>query len=555
VTALIAATPLVSAGDVGRVPMSTATGHFYLTAGWFIVLAGWAIWNAWAKPGRRVVGLVGFGLIVTAALVATRATWAPNRWLAWNTAWDWLSVAAAFVVVRQVADREDDHRLFAVVLATGIAAIAALVPEHVAAMAGWSWPVAGEVGPGTSIVTDGWPATDNAKLGLAATCGLPALVVLLLTLVVCVLTVWRSSRSAPARPEPSTAPWAFYAGSIAGLLVGLMLQVGDLPPGSTSAIPGLGIAAAVRALAWFITFACVEKAAWVDRWPRTTAVVALILVTGCAVLFHMLSSAAILVGMTAAIALNLAAPPPPSQWARSGIGRFVPLVITVPLAIAFVVLIAYPGITAANAVWHARLAARAYPTKLKAIDQANPPFKMKARRDAGRFVAERILQPLAEAVKHNPTDAGSLLEQVPWWLAVWKQGTSDGAGENAVIAAQLAQLRDPESVAGYLAELQVRLRFAEATEKKRAEQYQHAEELIREIVQRDPARAARLRYQVARVAFAVKDHAKCKSAAEAALQLDENAPGPRYRLHDDERAQLRKWLDRVPGADADAPAR
>src|SRR5947209_713108 len=90
VTALIAARPLVTAGDPGRVPMSTATGHVYLTAGWFVVLAGWAVWNAWANPGRRLVGLVGLGLIATAGLVAARASWAPDRWLAWRTAWNWV---------------------------------------------------------------------------------------------------------------------------------------------------------------------------------------------------------------------------------------------------------------------------------------------------------------------------------------------------------------------------------------------------------------------------------------------------------------------------------
>src|SRR4051794_3634146 len=124
-TALIAARPLVVADDPGRVPMSTATGHLFLTAGWFAALAGWAVWSAWAKPGRRVVGWVGAGLVVTAGLVAVRAAWAPDRWLAWRVAWDWLAVAAAFVVVRQLAaDRDDARGLFAVVLATGVAALA-----------------------------------------------------------------------------------------------------------------------------------------------------------------------------------------------------------------------------------------------------------------------------------------------------------------------------------------------------------------------------------------------------------------------------------------------
>ncbi|HEY1376105.1 MAG TPA: hypothetical protein VGF55_04895, partial [Gemmataceae bacterium] len=126
VTALIAARPLVGAADPGRVPMSTATGHLFLTAGWFLVLAAWAVWNAWAKPGRRVVGWVGAGLIVTAGLVAVRAAWAPDRWLAWRVAWDWLAIAAVFVVARQLAvDRDDVRGLFAVVLATGVATSAA----------------------------------------------------------------------------------------------------------------------------------------------------------------------------------------------------------------------------------------------------------------------------------------------------------------------------------------------------------------------------------------------------------------------------------------------
>src|SRR5690349_14957687 len=141
VTALIAARPLVAADDPGRVPMSTATGHLYLTAGWFIVLAGWAVWNAWANPGRWLIGAVGLGLIATAGLVALRAVWAPDRWLAWRVAWDWLSVAAAFVVVRQVAvDRDDARGLFAVVAATGVAALATPIVPRLATLAGWEWP-------------------------------------------------------------------------------------------------------------------------------------------------------------------------------------------------------------------------------------------------------------------------------------------------------------------------------------------------------------------------------------------------------------------------------
>ena len=491
VTALIAATPLVSAGDLGHVPMSTATGHFYLTAGWFTALAGWAIWNAWTKPGRRMVGVVGLGLIVTAGLVAARAVWAPNRWLAWGTAWDWMSIAAAFVVVRQIAvETEDIRGLFAVVVATGVAAIAALVPERIAAMVGWSWPAAVELDPGTTIAMDWWPTTDDSNGGLAAMWGLPSASRLVAYIGRLRAGALRSSANDPASREPSVAPGAFYVGGIVGLLVGLMLQVGDLPPRSTAAIPSLGIAAAVRGLAWFTTFASIANAAWVTRWPRATGVVALILVVGFAVLLNLLVSTVIFVWVTAAIALNLTAPPSLSPWSRSGIGRLVPLVVTIPLAIAFVLLVAYPGITAANAVWHARSAARGYPTKLKTVEQANPLMKKAARNDAAIYVDRAILRPLTQAVRANPDDAGPLLEQVPWWLAMWELGAPVKADENAIVAARAAQDRDPESVAGFIAELRVRLRFAEVSDIKRAEQFTHAEELIQEIVRRDPARAA-----------------------------------------------------------------
>jgi hypothetical protein len=227
------------------------------------------------------------------------------------------------------------------------------------------------------------------------------------------------------------------------------------------------------------------------------------------------------------------------------------LLITVPLAAAFVGLVAVPGISAANAVWEARLYARGFPAKQSAVAKATPVMKTAARNDAAKYVDRHVLGPLARAVQANPAAAGPLLEQVPWWMTMWELGAPVNGDANAVTAARIAQVRDPEGIAGYLAELRVRLRFAEATENKRAEQFTHVEDLIREIVRRDPARAARLRYEVARVAFAVKDAERGKAAATAALQLDADAPGPRFRLTDAERAQVRKWV----GAGGDQPAR
>ncbi|HEY1376471.1 MAG TPA: O-antigen ligase family protein, partial [Gemmataceae bacterium] len=387
----------------------------------------------------------------------------------------------------------------------------------------------------------------SAYLKLAATCGWPALIALLLTLAV---GFWRVRRSVIRCEDRSTDPplgtrWELYLGGIAGLLGGFVLQVYDLPPSPSPPIRELGATAAVRALAWFVTLAVASGTPWMRRLSDAMPVISMIAAAafGLACEASLAPDIAQVVAVLAAVALNLAAPPAASAWARSGVGRLVPVLVTVPLAAAFIGLVAVPGVTSAWAVWQARLAAHGYPARVKKIDQADALGKREARVDAAVYIDRTILRPLTAAVRADPDAAGPLLEQVPWWMAMWELGAPVKPDENAIMAARYAQARDPESVAGYLAELRVRLRFAEATPTKRGEQFKHVDDLIRAVVERDPARAARLRFQVARVYFAVKDTKAGMEAAAAALKLDSEAPGPRYRLRDDERAQVRKWLN------------
>src|SRR3954447_26428364 len=89
ITALVAARPLVPAD-----PESAAGA--WLTFGWLVALAAWAVWHAWAKPGVRIGGLVAAGLAATAALVVIRtATGVPYQWLGWRVAWEWVGLVAA----------------------------------------------------------------------------------------------------------------------------------------------------------------------------------------------------------------------------------------------------------------------------------------------------------------------------------------------------------------------------------------------------------------------------------------------------------------------------
>ena len=52
---------------------------------------------------------------------------------------------------------------------------------------------------------------------------------------------------------------------------------------------------------------------------------------------------------------------------------------------------AVPGVTAAGHVWQARLAARGYPSKLRAIERADPLGKKPARAAAALFIDRAVL--------------------------------------------------------------------------------------------------------------------------------------------------------------------
>jgi hypothetical protein len=312
----------------------------------------------------------------------------------------------------------------------------------------------------------------------------------------------------------------------------------------------LGVIAAFGGLCWFATFAIADSALRLVPRGMFEPLSCVLLVAFVCALLDLLAAPdiALTFGVLAALGLGAIEPPPESAWARSVPGRVAPLLAAGALTAGFVVHVFLPTVQVAAEVREARLAARAFEVKRRAVEKAAGAAKTAARADAIAFTRRAILTPLARAVRADPHEAGPLLEQVPWWLTVWELGAPPGADENAVIAAAEAQARDPEGVAGYLAEFRVRLRFAELSATKRKEQFDHTNALIDAIVARDPAREARLRYQLARVAFAVKEDAVGRAAAAAALKLDADAPGPRYRLSDDER----EWLKtKEPPADAD----
>ena len=103
----------------------------------------------------------------------------------------------------------------------------------------------------------------NYWLGVAATIGVPALAVLVLTLLVPLWLCCRRSRTILAEPnseELARTRREFYFGGFAGLLLGMMLAMGDIPAESpASDIIRLGVVAGMRALIWLLAFALLDK--------------------------------------------------------------------------------------------------------------------------------------------------------------------------------------------------------------------------------------------------------------------------------------------------------
>lgn len=388
------------------------------------------------------------------------------------------------------------------------------------------------------------PLPMGSYLGLAASCGWPVAVLVILAIVAAIVPYKRGIDG----PPPNGPRWEVYFGGIVGLLIGFVLQVGDLKPAaSLPPIRALGAAAAVRALVWFATFAAMEAVYAVRANSYVSMCVARATV-GCITILGLwcdfLGSPALALTFwaLAALALNLGRPPDPSAWARSVPGRLLPLLAAAGLPIAFVVQVFAPGYVSASALRLAHARAVPYADKVAAIDAAPPAMRSSARKEAGDYAARFVLPNLARAVLANPRDPVPRLELSAWWLKQWEQGAGENADANAVVAARVAQELDPESTAGLLAEFAARCRFAELMAAKREQQFTHLDRIIGEVATRDPARETRLRYEVARIYFAVGDTTNGKTAAARVKKLDDDAPGPRYKLTDAERAQVAKWL-------------
>lgn len=402
-----------------------------------------------------------------------------------------------------------------------------------------------EAAPSSEVVVVDPP---NSLLGLAASAGWAALAALVIALVVLIRSLKRRP-AAPDAPVRVIRPhWEMHIGGVIGILAAMGIEAYDWPGAGAPPIVALSMITAIRILAWFSTFAVAENCMLMEESDNAVTI-GVIAAVCCAAAYDLLRPGlSFAFWATAAIAVNLASPPPISAWAASLPARLLPLLLAPALLAGFIVSAFVPAMMASIGAHRAIRATPLFDAKLDIIRRADgPAAHAAARGEAVRFVRRLVLQPLSD----GETETGNWLAgpasdlaalRAPWLASAWDLGAAGDTDKQAVLDARTAQTLDHENAAGFLAELQARLRFAAASPNKRDEQFQISDSLIREILRREPALEARLRFHTAAAHFAARDIESGRRDARIAQSLDAQAPGPRYRLADAERRQVQAWL-------------
>ena len=437
------------------------------------------------------------------------------------------------------------------------------------------------------LLTEPWGAYPE----LLATCGLPALLAFVALAGYMLARIWRvktaddqrgdqspssnDSGSAPAEVSGSSERlprWEFYLGGVVGLLLGLALRILDLTPENR---PGalfihIGAGAIGRALVWFGAFSLFEGVR-LDAAARRKA-----LLVGLAFLlaFGLISGALLrpavaqLFWVVAGLALAERVAVSVDETATRAI-RWAPAPVMLGAVSAYLLLVCVPTIRSAQATRVAHAAETIFISEGTYESVVVVPPKNLIEYEHRLALAEEslvlaILDPQKYAVQSDPGDASRNLELAAWRRLHWRMAPRRKVTE-ALSEIETAKSLDGQNAEPLVREFLTRLNYAairpglfsqptdtqlSAIRRIREEQLQNAEKLIPKIVQRDPALAARLHFRLAQALIESKDNSDRRgeeykhglTIAAEAIALDERARGPRWRLTDEQREQLQKWL-------------
>jgi len=404
---------------------------------------------------------------------------------------------------------------------------------------------------------------------------LAALVVLLVALARRLLPElrldWQLQRSEEP-PDESAAPrpprWEFMIGGMVGLALAFLLGAGT----SRAAILELGLLSIARSLLWLGAFVVLEAVPWTAGW-RVVALAAGIL----AFLLAMLAgpgfyfpSLAIPLWIMAALALN-ALPVTAAARPRGALGLLAPVPMLLVVWWSYFLALFLPVTSAAQSMREAR---SAYPVWRGAIEkswreklaQAPPATQAQVAGLANRFLQDRILKPLEDAVQADPNDT-DLRVELAWWQgkgwALYAIVSEAGLGteaqqarahftanySNQALTVNLKQAQDQDEFgpAAFRVAYQLRRQFADLPGMKapeRQENRQMAANQMAALVRLDPSDPRR-RYWLADVLRATDNPVNAdlwRQEAERAAELDRQAAGSRQQLSEWQRADIKTWL-------------
>jgi hypothetical protein len=337
--------------------------------------------------------------------------------------------------------------------------------------------------------------------------------------VVAIVLLMRIRRSAETSPDSfsSTSPrWTFHIAGGAGLLLGLIWLVNDMPPESpphdVQTIAGVAVA---RAVVWFVAFAILELVS-VARVPLG---IALLIGIDLAFAFGLVAgdvfspAVQMLVWMSGAIAWNLLRPS-----TETSSGKFtLPLAIaTIPLSLAILIghyaFAVLPGSSTSLAIREARYFSRTFPEKhvLTEVHESGP-RRARAYTDAKGFMAAYIVSPLRKAVERDPRNAALRLELARWLRPMWHYqlllDPQDAVyiGRETLKAASFASELDPRNPAGNKSVFEALLLYRSESKTNPRERLTGLLKFIDRIAETEPLLEVPLRYRMVMVLIDQKD--------------------------------------------------
>jgi O-antigen ligase len=391
----------------------------------------------------------------------------------------------------------------------------------------------------------------NCLLEIWATCGLPALGAFILALIAYFWTtriLWRQSIGDDRKPAShglTFGDWEFYFGGMAGLILGFMLWATNRP--TEEYIVG-GVAAAIRALVWFLTFTALKRISWEGPLCRLGATLGI-----TSSLFNMMVSGGVSFPSVAQPFWTMAALslPPSETGLRTRMDetrRRLHLLPAAGLSVLFVVycLWIFLPVTRANTyLKRAQTGAYAWQTETEpTLRRARTSKTQEAYRtllQADNYLQTHVIAPLDEATRLDPTDAGPWVELANWFMERWRLFPQSDCDKRASRAAGQAIELDPWGKEGYLARYRIDMVLASASKTDQSSYYGFAATNLKMVVERDPTEA-RWRYWLAEVLFKADKSAEARVQADRALELDQLSIDPSRRLTVTERAQVQQWV-------------